>query len=179
MAAAPSPDRVVTSIAGDTVLVEVFRMRDDPSPTTVVEVAFALGGGVPLGVRAVRVQSMGDPLKPSTLQRLPWARYLEIADGAIRWRYAKDLQAMKGPLARQAKATRGLMGEKSCPGRKPLPDDHYRRIADRYLELRASGENPIAVIAEEEKQNRNTVAGWVRKARERGYLPPGRTGRAG
>lgn len=37
--------------------------------------------------------------------------------------------------------------------------------------------NPTATIAAERFANHNTVAGWLRGARERGYLPPGRRGR--
>ena len=46
--------------------------------------------------------------------------------------------------------------------------------------LRAEGaRDPTARIAREMVYSRNTVAGWVRRARELGLLPPARRGRAG
>jgi hypothetical protein len=71
-------------------------------------------------------------------------------------------------------------------GRAGYPDEHYRRIALRYIELvQEHGSKGVLVrIAEEESRRRGyrvahaTVRDWVRGARERGFLAPGERGRA-
>ena len=64
------------------------------------------------------------------------------------------------------------------PGRKGHPPSFYAEIAARYLQLRSEGSyNPVATIAKEWGYPRNTVSGWVRKARQQGHLARGRPGR--
>jgi hypothetical protein len=73
---------------------------------------------------------------------------------------------------------------KSRRGRPGYPSEHYRRIALRYLELIERHRNVLVVLAAEESERagrtipRETVRDWVRKATERGYLAPGKPGRA-
>jgi len=64
-------------------------------------------------------------------------------------------------------------------GRPGYPEEHYRRIALRYLELLKLGHrNVLVVLAAEEGRPRETVRDWVRKATGLGYLAPGKPGRA-
>lgn len=171
-------ERIDTEAYPTRVKVKVYE-DDGPEaePVLVLVVHFNTGRGVPLTVKGVIVESP-NPLTGSTLRRLPWDKYLRLADAAIRFRYAATIDSAREQSRRTKESAQELFGGKT--GRKPLPDDHYRRIARRVLELRSEGVGqPVLVIAKEEKQNRNTVAGWVRKARQRGYLPPGRPGRAG
>ena len=134
-------------------------------------------------VSAVQL-SLPDGLTPTTLQRFPWARWIAVADASRRMVISAGL----GPgseLFQAVEAARdGTRPSRGTPGarrgRPGLPDEHYQDVARRYLELRSQGEtSPTATIAEEREANRNTVAGWVRGARNRGYLPEARRGRAG
>lgn len=73
---------------------------------------------------------------------------------------------------------------KPRPGRPGHPNEHYRRIAIRYLELQRVRRDVLVGLAAEESARegrqipRETIRDWVRKATERGYLAPGKPGRA-
>jgi hypothetical protein len=134
---------------------------------------------------------MRDGVTATELRRFGWARWLPVADAVARtggetthplWR-SED---MFDPKTVQGKASRAYYEEwdlpyrKKRPGRKGHEPEFYEQVAKRYLALRADGvRNPTQTIAEEKHYSRDTVAGWVRRARELGYLPPGRRGRAG
>lgn len=120
-------------------------------------------------------------VSPSELQRFPWSRWLTVADATYR---LKD-----NPGARAVWTAMGDEPDKKRPGAPALPDDFYASIANRYQELRAAGDTaPVDTMAGEHREHapgrgtpapRNTVAGWVRKCRERELLPPARGYRAG
>jgi hypothetical protein len=69
-------------------------------------------------------------------------------------------------------------------GRHGYPDDHYRRIALRYLKLVEERRDVLVALAQEESEGlgrdvpRETVRDWVRRATELGFLLPGTPGRA-
>jgi hypothetical protein len=64
------------------------------------------------------------------------------------------------------------------PGR--ITDDFLKDLARTYRWLIASGHNaPATAIAEESGAPVATVRRWIVNARQRGFLPPGRPGRAG
>ena len=66
------------------------------------------------------------------------------------------------------------------PGRRGLPDTHYAGVAKEYMALREQGSlSPTADLAKSRNVSRNTAAGWVRVARERGFLPKARGNRPG
>jgi hypothetical protein len=145
-------------------------------------------GGPGGQVATVRL-SLPDGLQPSTLSRFAWARWLAVADSAARMFSSPDLLDEGSPKSRRLtdaveaardgrRPPRGEEGGR--PGRRGHPDGHYADVAKRYAELAGRGvRNPTATIAEEESVNRNTVAGWLRGARQRGYLPKARPGKAG
>lgn len=58
-------------------------------------------------------------------------------------------------------------------------NDFYRRVAGAYNSATAASSRPAAVLAEENNVPVGTVHRWVREARRRGDLPPGRRGVAG
>lgn len=58
-------------------------------------------------------------------------------------------------------------------------DDFYRQVADEYREHLVDSHRPAALIAEAHGVPLTTAHRWIREARRRGYLPPGRPGRAG
>jgi hypothetical protein len=66
------------------------------------------------------------------------------------------------------------------PGRGGRGARHYQNVATRYKELlEQHPKNPTARLGALYGVSRHTAAGWVRQARELGYLPPGHQGRAG
>ncbi len=134
--------------------------------------------------------TLNEGFTSSDLRRFPWKRWLTVADAAMRGlddradpATSDHLSAVLLAVARNErkipKAPSPIKIERR-PGRKGHPDAHYRRVAERYQQLYSSGvHNPTTTISKEYGQSRDTAADWVRGARDRGYLPPARKGRAG
>jgi hypothetical protein len=59
------------------------------------------------------------------------------------------------------------------------PDAFYEQVARAYREYAAQGHAPARDIANEAGVPVGTAHGWIREARRRGHLPPGRKGKAG
>jgi hypothetical protein len=55
--------------------------------------------------------------------------------------------------------------------RQPVDDDFLRDVAHAYESAQASGLNPRKAIVDDTGAADATVAGWVLKARRKGYLP--------
>lgn len=130
---------------------------------------FASESAPPAKVSVERLD--GVPLTASVLQRFPWGKWLAAADATRRgdWNSARDAFGLE-PIATDEKR----------PGRKGHDLAHYQKVAKRYTELRAKGdEAPAKTMANEASYNENTVRGWIRRCRELELLPPGRPGRAG
>jgi hypothetical protein len=66
----------------------------------------------------------------------------------------------------------GIAAAGKRPGRKGHPRSFYERIAARYTALLPEVRSPTRRIAAEEFVSVNTAAGWIRKARGLGLLPP-------
>lgn len=126
-------------------------------------------------------------LQPATLNRFPWARWLTVADQALRERaqggaIGRLTPQLDSVVGAAMNGTRGRPGnvEQKRPGRKGHPADFYRQVAETYQALRREGvTNPTLKLAESAKVSRPTAAGWVKGARKRGYLPPARGNRPG
>jgi hypothetical protein len=107
-----------------------------------------------------------DGITPALLRDFGWARAIRIADAT--------LTGDQGALRTAVDAL-----EQPHAGRQ-TGDDLYREIAAQYTELRRQGiANPTTTLAAERNVSRNTAASWVRRARQRGHLPPPRRGQAG
>jgi hypothetical protein len=178
-------------VEGDDVHLQIA--GDDGSIEARLSVGF--DGGEPTRVRLTVTRG----LTASLLKRFAWDRYLTIADAARRkamatTHWGRPSQPISAPLATSDDTVYGSItlppvstsyvhldvSDAQRPWGAKRGNSHYKSVADRYTELRASGErNPPAAIARETNYNRNTVAGWVRKARRLGYLPPARPGRPG
>jgi len=65
------------------------------------------------------------------------------------------------------------------PISRPWPDDFYRRVADLYRRLVGVVRAPAGVIADANRVPVKRVHEWVKVARDRGFLLPGRQGKAG
>jgi hypothetical protein len=119
-----------------------------------------------------------DGITPAKLQRLPWARVVRAADASQRIHHATTPSAYRDAFQEMASAARG--SPRRRPGRPSKGMEFYAEIAAEYLDLAQQGFNdPVKRIADRRGSSRNTVAGWVRKARGFGLLPPARRGRTG
>ncbi len=58
-------------------------------------------------------------------------------------------------------------------------DEFYAEVAAVYASLVSQTHQPVAVMAEKNTVARVTAHRWVKQARDRGLLPPGRPGKAG
>jgi hypothetical protein len=173
-------------ISGRRVKAVVLRFGDpDESPRLRVEWD---GGGRIVSVR------LTDPegLTATALQRFPWARWLTVADGALRT-FSSPYGQLDGlrilaALEHDERLERALSGERlrprpdpsRRPGRAGHPNRFYAEIARDYTALRQQGSlRPTADLAKQRRVSRDTMAGWVRRARERGLLPEARGNRPG
>lgn len=64
-------------------------------------------------------------------------------------------------------------------GARSRPAEFYAEVAAIYAGLVAHTHQPVAVIASANNVPRTTAHRWVKEARNRGMLPPGRPGKAG
>jgi hypothetical protein len=139
---------------------EVRYRREDPDDPT----------SAPIAINEVRL-ILPSGAAPSDIRRFGWVRWLAVADAVARWRPNDDSLG----VAITDAGTRALRLEgtlrKRRPGRRGHPAEFYKKIADRYIDLTARGaRNPRAQIASETGKSIDTVAGWLRRARELGYL---------
>ncbi|GIG61621.1 hypothetical protein Lfu02_59930 [Longispora fulva] len=59
------------------------------------------------------------------------------------------------------------------------PDEFYRDVARAYRDLAQSSHRPAAELAAANGVPATTAHRWIKEARRRGFLPPGRPGKAG
>lgn len=59
------------------------------------------------------------------------------------------------------------------------PDGFYREVADVYLDLAQGSPRPARDLADRHGVPVSTAHRWVKEARRRGFLPPGRPGKSG
>jgi hypothetical protein len=135
--------------------------------------------------RAVRAEVTG-----TVLRGLPLGEIRDEALAGLRGRLeAREAMLAGGTFGmteEQVLPARRAVTEatKPKPGRPGLPEEHYRRIALRYLALLKHHRNVLVALAAEESERqgrivpRETVRDWVRKATGLGYLAPGKPGRA-
>lgn len=63
--------------------------------------------------------------------------------------------------------------------RRRHPDAFYQQVAVAYLSLAQASSRPAAELAEASGVPASTAHRWIKEARHRGFLPPGRPGKAG
>ncbi len=143
----------------------------------------------------------GAEITPALLRSIPLRALEALADEAWRAKTKRDERGMVPAVATYALSAdatadptlEDLRGRR--PGRKAAPakprppltrpdpsgdlDQFYRRVADAYREFAKLSRAPAAAMANEAGVPVTTVHRWVREARRRGHLPPGRKGRAG
>jgi hypothetical protein len=67
----------------------------------------------------------------------------------------------------------------ALPERVPYPAEFFSAIADAYRWLSARGMAPGPALSEHFEVPLSTAHGWIKQARRRGLLPPGRKGKTG
>lgn len=120
-----------------------------------------------------------DGFNGTDMQRLPWSRMIRMAYANARlargfsYEMRDELQAATSAASVDARV-------QQKPGRRGHPDSFYANIAAEYQEHLADGKHkPTALVAEAHGVSRNTAAGWIRNARNKGFLPPANPGRVG
>jgi hypothetical protein len=112
-----------------------------------------------------RVQlELAEGITPSFLSRFPWSSWITAADEYVRSGSVEDPRA--------SEALSGAIGAVvGRPGRRGHDPHFLEAIAHEYRRLRAAGERaPVATIANAKGVSRNTAAGWIKQARQRGLL---------
>lgn len=173
-----------------------FGVADVPGDVF-VQVARGEGEGDRFRVRAVYVDGRGEDVLASHLRALPLAKLeAQVNSPGNRRAIEANLDVDVDPAGRYLRGGRGAMSDEAMPmpadvprPRKPralrvppaspYPDDFYRRVGDHYVWWSDHGGRPAAAIAGQVDKPVSTVHRWVREARKRGYLPPGRAGVAG
>ncbi len=132
-----------------------------------------------------------DAVVAAPLQRRPPVRPGRPVDGSPGgW----EVTDPAGALSRNAGAARrparsatvgggagasGASGGAGADGRRGRPDSFYRDVARAYLDLAQSSTRPAGELAETNGVPVTTAHRWIKEARRRGFLPPGRPGTAG
>lgn len=135
-----------------------------------------------------------EEVTPETLRRIPLARYeAQIED--LRWADKIEGQLLAGrpadPLVAPLADLRAMFAQghelaKKRRGRRrpPLtrpdgkdPDRFYKQVGQAYREYAQETRAAAARIADEAGVPVTTAHRWVREARRRGHLSPGRKGR--
>ncbi|EWT05058.1 hypothetical protein N864_07625 [Intrasporangium chromatireducens Q5-1] len=109
------------------------------------------------------------------LRRIPVA---ELVGRAI---YADQAPEHHAPARRRAIAgAPESLTLKRNPGPKGHPDKHFQQVAEMYRRaLEESPRAPIVWLTKELHADRSTVARWLRRARDKGFLGEATPGRAG
>jgi hypothetical protein len=145
----------------------------------------------------------GDVITANTLRAIPMGRIEAMANAPEAHRESHGNErgiVFVGPLAalaakgpdrdvpmselRERVPTRRSVSRR--PKRKPLrrpdgtdPEGFSRLVAEAYNSLVTTTSAPAKALADEAGVPVTTVHRWIREARQRGFLPPARKGRAG
>ncbi len=115
---------------------------------------------------------LADLLRLSSFQQAPGATTVDEATD----RWAREIGLAD---AKPAATTRKPPLRITVPPGRRRPDVFYERVARAYSWLAEQGNRPAAVLAEVNEVPVSTVHRWVKEARRRGLLGPGRRGGAG
>lgn len=141
-----------------------------------------------------------DVITPATMRAIPIGRIEALVNsGSEEFRTSDPIVRHAGasvaagihsskdtPLSELRDRVPTAATEKNVAPREPLtrpdgsdPDGFYRRVAAAYNEAVLTTSKPAKVLAEEAEVPTTTVHRWIREARQRGFLPIARKGRAG
>jgi len=151
----------------------------------------------PGGITAVTMTSQRADIRAGMLSRFAWAQWLRVAEATIR-NPGPDTPPMtlgegdifdqmrqweEAHTAARAKiqaAVKRALKRTPHPGRAGRPDSFYEHVGELYTALLRDGHpDPTERLALQLGVSRNTISGWLRRARDRALLPEARPGRAG
>jgi hypothetical protein len=126
-------------------------------------------------VAEIPVQGIG--ITARLFRSLPLGAFVDAAkEAAGRWPGKRDVVSTRTPRGNYRVTPAKPFRER--PGRAGRPDVEYALLARRYLELVATSRTPVADLADERGESRQTVANALHEARsdKRNLLtrPPGR-----
>jgi hypothetical protein len=107
-------------------------------------------------------------LSAEMLRRIPIGRIEALANSV----------ATRQPASRKPPSAR-LPDQLLRAGARSRPDAFYEQVAVRYRYLVSATPSPVLELAVANEVPRTTAHRWVKEARRRGLLPPGRPGKAG
>ena len=139
---------------------------NDPS-TPPIRVRLGQSPDGRLHVEALHIE--GEPVSASQLRSIPLGRIEAHANAVLHpdgAEYVVEGQAVIPPHLFEL-------------GGRSRPDEFYAEVAAIYAGLVSHTHQPVAVIADANNVPRTTAHRWVKEARVRGMLPPGRPGKAG
>jgi hypothetical protein len=102
----------------------------------------------------------------------PYARPPHASPGG--WETTDPSRAAPRPVGRRHRLHLDV-----TEGRRGRPDVFYRDVAHTYLELAQESARPASELAEANDVPVTTAHRWIKEARRRGFLPPGRPGKTG
>jgi hypothetical protein len=148
----------------------------DPERLFDMEIRFAPYEGKPRPEKLEQISlAPYVPMTPADLRNLPWARLLRAAEAIVIAQHSDSVDAWNA-----ATAETSIAEPIRKPGRPRLGHAQLFGIAERYRQLVEAGDPaPAQRIAEERNEKPSTVRGWIKRARDLGFLPPARPGRAG
>jgi hypothetical protein len=172
-----------------------YEWRQQPALPGTVHVRVTSGEGGRLGLAELRI--IGEPTS-DLLRAIPVGRIeaaanaqLTVVDDAISPRSPRPRRRRRGPAGsallpedqgweepeRPAAATASGPARGARP--RGRPDEFYAEVADTYRQLAQSSRRPAGDMAARYEVPVTTVHRWVKEARRRGFLAPGRPGKAG
>lgn len=116
-------------------------------------------------------------LKPARLlaRITPMLRVIDAVDGSA----DDDDGVTLGVLRAQVPERRPRSPRRKLLGRPDGGDGFYERVAAAYRSATETSDTPAVVLAGENDVPVETMRRWIKEARRRGLLEPGRKGRAG
>jgi hypothetical protein len=159
----------------DEIATLTIRFDPDSDPPTIKELS-------------LRPDPSYERIVPSDLKRFAWDQWIRAAETihttpqpSIFMPPGEDFRDRQSAYEQTwSKYHASLQAAVGHPGSRGRDPRHYQQIAALYQNLVADGERaPIKRLAEDLGVKRNTVSGWIKQARKRGYLPEGTRGRAG
>jgi len=162
-----------------------YEWRQVPALAAAVHVRVVLGPGGRLHLAELRI--VGEPTS-ELLRAIPVGRIeaaanaqLTMVDEGIR-----PAPPRRRPARRTARSSSEVGWDQPRRSDRPRtarsrgrPDGFYAEIADAYQRLAQTSPRPAVDLAARDDVPVTTAHRWIKEARRRGYLAPGRPGKAG
>ncbi|HET6953861.1 MAG TPA: hypothetical protein VFI47_26085 [Acidimicrobiales bacterium] len=145
--------------------------RDDAGPEGAPSVRVRIGEGDDGRLHLVEMR-IGGPLSAELLRSIPLGRIEAAANAQLHPTAAPGGDA-------PAPAPASLPADLRNNGVRGYPDAFYGAVALAYRHLAAATARPVAQLAAANGVPVTTAQRWVKEARRRGLLAPGRPGKAG